>query len=266
MVNRRAVVGLTLCVMLAACDTASNSSSGEKGNVSEYQAILSHLEETRKEIRELKAEVGELRKELSAVKTARAAAPAGARPVKIVEKLALESDDPIIGKDSAQIAIVEFSDYQCPFCKRFHDKAFAQLKETYIDSGQVKFISRDFPLGFHTKAKDAAIAASCAANQGAYMEMRERLFQHQRELGPELYTRLAQELTLDGNAFAACLQDPQIAKEVDDDMAYGQQIGVSGTPSFFIGKIEGGQIVQAKNLRGAQPYQAFARTIDGLLD
>lgn len=170
-----------------------------------------------------------------------------------------------MGSDSATVAIVEFSDYQCPFCARFHSQAFPQLKTDYIDTGKVKLIARDYPLGFHTKAKEAAIAANCAADQGAYEKMRDGLYAGQSKLGPELYKQLAGDLKLDIGKFETCLALPANAQEVDDDMAYGETIGVTGTPSFFIGKIDGDQIVDARNLKGAQSAQAFTQVIDTML-
>lgn len=88
-------------------------------------------------------------------------------------------DDPVLGNANAPITIIEFSDYECPFCKRFYDQTFGQIKKDYIDTGKVKFIYRDYPLSFHPGAEPAAQAANCAGEQGKYWEMHDKIFQAQ---------------------------------------------------------------------------------------
>lgn len=239
----------------------ASSAGAENDATSEKSAILRQLQEMRQEIRSLKEEIGELRKDIAVRK--RAAALRSAAPT--VSHVSLKQDSPVLGDSHAKVAIVEFSDYQCPYCARFHAQAFPKLVTEYIDTGKIKFISRDYPLGFHTHAKQAAIAASCAADQGAFDKMSEGLYTHQSQLGPALYEELAGKLKLDVNLFETCLKHPEKAKEVDDDLAYGKQIGVSGTPSFFIGKIEGNHLVDARSLEGAQPFQVFSQIIDSML-
>jgi protein-disulfide isomerase len=101
--------------------------------------------------------------------------------------------------------------------------------------------------------------------QGKYWEMHHGLYINQRRLGPELYNELATSTGLDLAAFQACMEDPEQVKEVEKDLAYGQSVGIRGTPHYFVGRIEGDQVVDVKPLSGAQPYQAFANIIDPLL-
>ena len=173
---------------------------------------------------------------------------------------------PVLGSAEATVGIVEFTDYQCPFCKRFYDQTFGAIKKNYVDNGKIQYRVRDYPLGFHSEAKGASVAARCAGEQGKYWEMRSELFNRQRELGPELYESLAGEIGLKKKAFRKCMDDPERAAEVDESFVYAGMIGVTGTPSFFIGRIEGDQLVHARQISGAQPYSVFAKAIDSQLE
>ncbi|MEE9179559.1 MAG: DsbA family protein, partial [Vicinamibacteria bacterium] len=161
------------------------------------------------------------------------------------------------------VAIVEFSDYQCPYCARFFQQTFPALKKNYIETGKVRFYFRDFPLEqIHPQARSSAIAANCAARQGAYWDMHHGLFENQKRLGPELYQELAKEMGLDVAAFEACLEEPAEDKKVDQELAYGQSLTIRGTPHYFVGRIEDGQLVDVKRVNGAQPFEAFSRVIE----
>lgn len=223
--------------------------------------ILKQLGELRKEIQSLRKEVGELRKDFK--KVSRPSSPPVIPPPKRIE--ISQSNTRILGDSEATVGVMEFTDYQCPFCQRFHDKTFSKLKETYIDSGKIRFITRDFPLANHAEADDAAIATRCADRQGKFWEMREGVFENQARLGPELYKELAKKLALDGEEFLICQKDSKELMAVDVDQAYGQSIGVTGTPSFFIGRMENGILVDIKRVAGAQPFAQFSRIIDPLL-
>jgi len=171
----------------------------------------------------------------------------------------------VLGSREAQVGMVEFSDYQCPFCQRFHTQTFPALQKAYIDSGKVQYIFRDFPLAFHPQARGAAVAARCAGKQDAYWDMHHRLFAQPRRLGLELYQELAQTLKLNIATFLSCLQDPEQGKTIENDLTYGQSLGVQGTPSFFIGRVEGGYLVDARQITGAQPFTAFKALIEETL-
>ena len=171
-----------------------------------------------------------------------------------------------LGNPQAQVGIVEFSDYQCPYCRQFHTATFATLRHKYIDSGKVLYSYRDFPLSFHPQAKPAAIATNCAGDQGAYWAMQQRLFKNQGRLGQAYYEYVAQHIQLDTKTFKECLRDPAQARRVENDFNYGTSVGVSGTPHFFIGRLEGDALVDVKTITGAQPFSVFAQAIDSLLN
>jgi len=167
-----------------------------------------------------------------------------------------EDDDPFLGDKNAPVTIVSFEDFQCPFCKRAFDQTFPQLKKDYIDTGKVKYVYRDFPLGFHPQANAAAEAAECADEQGEFWDYHSLIFNNQATLGRDLYISLAGQLNLDVNKFTQCIDNGEMKQEVQADASYGSQIGVSGTPTFFINGIK---------LVGAQPYVAFQQVIEAEL-
>ena len=242
-----------IALMLSSCGESKTD------EVTQYTAVLNQLDKTLEEIRLLREELAELKAEIS---KRPAAAAQGQAPVAAVSTLFLEDNAPFIGTTDAKLAIVEFTDYQCPYCKRFHSDTFAQLKEKYLDTGEVKFIIRDFPLGFHRQAESAAVAANCAKEQGSYLEMREALFDNQALLGPEFYGQQAESLGMDKALFISCLAQPDGAASVNRDLQYGESVGVRGTPTFFVGRIEDGKLVDAKKVVGAQRLAAFDSALE----
>jgi len=186
-----------------------------------------------------------------------AAAPAGI-PTGIINVNAAElvDDDPFIGNKNAELTIVEWSDFQCPFCARFREQTFDAIKKDYIDTGKVKFVYRDFPLSFHENAENSAIAAECADEQGKFWEYHDRLFKNQQALDVASLKKYAGELKLDSGKFDKCLDSGKYKDEVNKDLADGSQAGIDGTPGFIIG---------SRQLSGAQPYASFKAAIDAEL-
>lgn len=181
-------------------------------------------------------------------------------------------DDPVLGNPDAPVTIVEFSDYECPFCKRHYDQTHVQLKKNYIDSGKVKLVFRDLPLSFHDPmATTEAIAANCAKEQGgdqAYYKFHDTMFEKTTSNGSgltkdQLYT-FAGEQGLNEANFKACVDSEKFKDEVAKDLADAGAAGATGTPSFVIGKSTG-QEIEGKLIVGAQPYAAFQSEIDALL-
>ncbi|PIN90132.1 hypothetical protein COU57_04520 [Candidatus Pacearchaeota archaeon CG10_big_fil_rev_8_21_14_0_10_32_14] len=168
-------------------------------------------------------------------------------------------DDAVEGKKDAKVTIVEFSDYECPFCKRNYDQSYVQLKKEYIDTGKVKYVLRDFPLSFHPQAQKAAEAAECAGELGgddAYFKMHDKLFGEGVEGGVATFKTYAKTIGIDQKKFDTCLDSGKMAAEVAKDQADGTSYGVQGTPAFF---------VNGKLISGAQPYSVFKTAIDAEL-
>lgn len=161
-------------------------------------------------------------------------------------------DDPSIGPANAPITIIEFSDYECPYCRRWHLEVFSRLRQEYPT--QVRLVYRDFPLtSIHPNAAPAAEAANCANEQGAYWAFNEKLFSGQYGLSPAAYQRYASELNLDTARFEQCLNSGRYRAEVQADLDYAVNLGVRSTPTFFVNGIP---------VVGAQPYEVFKQLID----
>ena len=161
-----------------------------------------------------------------------------------------------LGKPDAPLTMVEFTDLQCPFCRQFVLTSFDEIKRNWIDTGKLRYISRDFPLDIHAQAMPAARAARCAGEQGKFWEMRLGLMRNANLLTADYITRTANDLTLDARTFAACTASPKYDAEILADIAEGTKLGVDGTPTFVIGRsnaagIEGPIVV------GALPYAQF---------
>lgn len=164
-------------------------------------------------------------------------------------------DDAIEGNKNAEVTIIEFSDYECPFCARFYSQTLGQIRENYIDTGKVKLIYRDFPLSFHANAQKAAEAAECAGEEGdeKYYEMHNLLFEKGVSGGVNSFKQYAKDIDLDTESFNECLDSGKMTSEVQKDFSEGQQAGVRGTPAFFI---------NGKMISGAQPYSVFQQAIE----
>lgn len=157
---------------------------------------------------------------------------------------------PAKGPENAKITIVEFSDFQCPFCKKGAN-TMTEVAKKY--SGKVKYTFRDYPLPFHERAKFAANAARCAADQGKFWEFHDKLFADQSKLSDDDFIALGKELKLDAAKFDPCVKGMQKVAEVDKDMQDGENAGVSGTPAYFVNGIF---------LSGALPIEKFSEVID----
>ena len=171
-----------------------------------------------------------------------------------------EDNDPSIGDKNAKVVIIEFSDFQCPFCKRLFDDTFKKLKQEYIDTGKVRLVYRDYPLSFHANSQVAAEASGCANDQGKFWEMHDKLFENQdawsslpNDGAKEKFGEFATQIGLDVNSFTSCVNSEKYKDEIQKDIDDGTKAGVSGTPTLFIN----GSIIV-----GAQPYSTFKSAID----
>jgi len=179
-------------------------------------------------------------------------------------------NDPIIGNPDAKISIIEFSDFQCPFCARFHIQTLPLIIEEYIEDGKVKLVFRDFPIqNIHPNALPASVAAECANEQGKFKEMHDILFENQNQWNKQetadaisLFNQYATEMNLDQEIFDSCLSNGKYIEEIKNDLEDGRDYGISGTPGFFIGNDQIGYV----ELKGAQPFESFKKVIDAQLD
>ena len=169
-----------------------------------------------------------------------------------------------LGDAKAPLVLVEYTDLQCPFCQQFHNTAFAQIKANYIDTGKVRFVSRDFPLDFHDNARRAATAGRCAAEQGKYWEMRHVMIVNAEALKPDNLATYAGTVKIDVPKFKSCLESDKFKAQIDQDVAEGGVAGVQGTPSFVIGRLENDKL-QGVRMVGAMPYAQFDAKIQEML-
>jgi predicted DsbA family dithiol-disulfide isomerase len=157
---------------------------------------------------------------------------------------------PVRGNPKATVTVIEFSDFQCPYCQRVRP-TMSRIRELYSD--RVRFAFRHYPLDFHPQAQKAGEAAACAGEQGKFWEMHDRLWDNPSKLGVEDLKVHAQTLGLAGPEFASCLDSGRFADAVEADLRAGQEFGVSGTPAFF---------VNGRPLVGALPFETFQQVIE----
>lgn len=183
---------------------------------------------------------------------AQAANPADSQAQEVKRYPVEVDDDPVLGAADAPITIIEFSDYQCPFCKRWFDQVYFQLLETYGD--QIRLVFRDLPLtNIHPEAQPAAEAANCAHEQGAFWDYHDRLFGAEEGLSSQAYLSYASQAGLDMARFEQCVAERRYQAEVEADLAYAVNLGVNSTPTFFINGIP---------IIGAQGFEVFQYVID----
>jgi protein-disulfide isomerase len=175
----------------------------------------------------------------------------------------LDGSELSMGDPNAPVTVIEFSDFQCPFCRRFYTATIQDLKTNYIDTGKVYFVYKHFPLSFHPAAQKSAEAVECANEQGKWIEMHDKIYDEQEKQGQGTiqYTTVdiktwARSIVIDSTEFNTCLDSGKYAEKVSDDMAEGQSVGVSGTPASFVNGIL---------VSGAQPYDSFKTLVDSEL-
>lgn len=166
--------------------------------------------------------------------------------------------DHVRGSASAEITLIEYSDFECPFCSRFH-ATMLQVMDAY--EGQVKWVFRNFPLSFHANALPAANAAECAGEQGKFWEFADGLFENQEQLSEDYFTQLAAELKLNKTKFASCYSAKKYQSKIDADRSSGSAAGVSGTPGTIILAPDGSKQL----IPGALPFESVKAMIDPLL-
>lgn len=232
-----------LCLLLAA--GMPGPASAEAMTSEQAEAILAELRQIRQLLeRQQGAQVAE-------------PDPAHALSVSVAGAHAL-------GRDDAPITMVEFTDYECPFCREFHQTTFEKLKTAYIDTGQVRFVSRDMPLPMHQHAIMAAEAARCAGDQGKYWQARHAVMATPGELSAEAIMKAMRSVGADEALVKACLESRKYQPAVQKDLADAQAAGLTGTPSFVLGRGTSDPL-RGELIVGAQPYAVFDAKIREIL-
>jgi protein-disulfide isomerase len=213
----------------------------------------------------LKAGQEAIQKDIAEIKRLLQSRPAAADALPR-DPIAIASD-PFKGSGTARVAVIEFSDYQCPFCGRYAKDVLPQIRTEYVDTGKIRYVFRDMPLSFHKQAFQAAEAAHCAGAQGKFWEMHDTLFQNQSALAAEQLPTHARAVGVDDARFQQCLESGQYASEINKDVADAGAAGITGTPTFLVGVIQpgDGRVKVVKKLVGARPYEDFKAAIDSAL-
>lgn len=224
----------------------------------------------RREVEAVRQGQDAMRKDLEEIKKLMQAqarpSPAAPSLVQSIDAVVEIGDAPLKGRRDAKLTLMEFSDYQCPFCKRHADNALPQIDMEYIATGKLRYVFRDFPLeSIHPQALKAAEAAHCAGEQRQYWEMHDRLFANQLTLGPDRLVEHAAALKLDAEPFKQCLNSGKYVERIRNDIAEGSKLRVSGTPTLLLGVSADGKMKDVKIMRGAQPFALLKQEIDKLL-
>ena len=238
---------------------ASARAEADSISKAEFDAVQKDLES-------MKAALSSLHKELERISellVQRSAQPP--RPPDRVTHVNI-SGNPMLGNKEAPITLIDFSDYQCPYCFQFVQTTWPTLKTEYIETGKVRYVFRHFPLDqIHPHARKAAEAAHCAGDQGKYWEMHDVLFHNQKALQVEQLKTYARSLGLEAAPFETCLEHGTYTGMVEQNYNDGVAVGIQGTPGFFLGKTRSEDTIQGIAISGAQPIGAFRQAIERLL-
>lgn len=222
----------------------------QNGNNADLAAKVAALEEKVEKLSTLQTEIAQ-----------RAGMGALVRP----EQLAF-ADGHQVGEKTAKVAILEFTDLQCPFCAKFNQEIWPELKKNYVDTGKVLFVGREFPLfQSHPQAPFAALTLRCAATQDLYAPMKEYLFANQGKLKQTEVDAELTRLKADVAKHTECMKNKELQEGVRDSTLYAGKLGLSSTPTFFIGLNAGNGVTDYQELVGAKSYAEFAAVLDALL-
>ncbi len=177
------------------------------------------------------------------------------------------ADLPAKGSDTATIGIVEFSDYQCPFCGRYYRETLSSIQREYVDTGRVRYFFKNLPLStIHRSSVDAAIAAECAGHQARYWQMHDQLFLNQRALAHDDVQGYASAIGLDIATFNDCLRDLRVLDKIRHEMVDAASLEIQSTPTFLVGPISAdGRLKIVRRINGAQAYPVFASVLQALV-
>lgn len=223
-------------------------------------------EEILKQLSSLHESVAAIEQDIDAIKTQLANSDASSSSVKPAAAGMPFVDVPFtgtarLGNSEAPLALVEFSDYRCGYCQQHQAGVFPKLKAQWIDTGKLQYEVRHFPLKGNTQSLPAAIAAHCAGEQGQYWAMHENLFANSRFLGEAFYQASAKSLGVDNEAYEHCRGTEAARAAVQADVALGKRLGVTGTPRFYLGRVEGKMLTDVRILSGIQRFETLDRLL-----
>jgi protein-disulfide isomerase len=243
--------GLIAAGLLAASPGIAQSSDDTQGLKKEIQALKEGQQAIQKDLQEIKKLI--------------AARPAGGGTDPALFAQVSVDGEPFRGDKDAKLTLIEFSEFQCPFCGRHVKDTYPTIEKEYIQTGKVKYVFRDLPLeAIHKNAFKAAEAAHCAGDQKKFWEMHDRLFENQKALTPTDLTAHAQAIGLDAGKFQQCLDSGKFAADIRKDIADANKIGINGTPTTVIGVTQpnDSKIKVLHVIKGAQSLATFKEALD----
>ena len=254
--NRKMLLPLALALLALVPSRAAFSQTDE-----DVKAL-------RKDMEAVKEGQQAIQKDIQDIKKLLASRPPAGGPDQALNAMVTVDGEPVKGDKNARLTLVEFSEYQCPFCGKHYRDTMPQLDKEYIQTGKVRLVFRDLPLEtIHKNAFKAAEAAGCAGEQGKFWEMHDRLFENQKALEPAMLAEHAEAIGLDAKKFQTCLDGGKFADEIRKDIADANRMGITGTPTSVIGltQLNDPKIKVLKVIRGAQGYNTFKAAFDELL-
>lgn len=216
----------------------------------------------------LEAGQQEILKRLQGGGAAVAQAPAepAVDPFKLPDELLTLDGAAAMGNASAPLTLIEFSDFQCPYCARHVSGTMQQVKRAYVDTGKLRYVFRHYPIEqIHPQAWSASRVAECAGRQGKFWQVHAAIFANQKQMSDTDLQNHARNAGVNIAALQSCVADPAVTAKITSDLEEGSRAGVSGTPMFFIGTVEGGKLRTLKRVNGADPFSSFQAAIDPLL-
>jgi protein-disulfide isomerase len=228
-------------------------------------ASRSDVEALRKDVEALKVTQTQLLRRIGNASTGQA--PQAPQPRPLPASLDLTGTE-IRGAKTASVVLVEFSDYECPFCIRHFTQTMPQIDAAYVQTGKIQYAFRDFPIAEnHPEAIRAHVASRCAAEQGKFWEIHARLFSPPGSHRPEALLALAKNVGLNTAAFSACVASDKYTPIIRQSTAFTISLGGDGTPYFLIGKMTPGtmQFQPMTRMSGASPFERFQQALDGVL-
>ena len=247
-------------MVLSACHVATAQGQDQK------KATQKEISDLKEEVRALEEKQQKISEQLDELKKMLQTNVGARQHIQVPATLALHGE-PVRGDSSARIAMIEYADFECPFCGQYMRQAYPKIAQDYIRTGKIKYIYRDLPLSMHAHAMLAAQAARCAGDQGKFWEMHDSLFANQTALTEIDMSNRAKSLGMDSDQLVQCISSQKYADEVSKSAAEAQKMGIDGTPTFFLGVIqENGDVVKVqKTITGAYPYTIFQTDLDELL-
>jgi protein-disulfide isomerase len=213
-------------------------------------------------------QLDEIKAMLKAGAGAQAQAPMPAPAIATVDHVIDIAGAAVKGVPTARVAIIEFSDYECPFCGRHALSTLPELAKEYIDTGKIRYVFRNLPLeSIHPNAMRAAVAAECAGEQGKYWQLHDRMFANQRALDATSLVNYAKAEGLDVTRFQQCLGSDKYNAKIRADQAESNRVDATSTPSFFVAVLTPGnsKARAVRMIRGAHPYPTFKAAIESVL-